>query len=183
MSLDKEEKPEQNRNLIDFGNSQSIYQNHGSSPSSTRSTTNSIQTNPPPNSTHSNNQNLGPPYSVVNMESTSSMSSPTPRRVFEAYDDPKEFSYDHDENKYQRKSAIEWFSRWWRLITRTPARRRNTAGSLHKRYASLIIVGIGIFIMIIMLFSWLGRMATDNDSSFDPVNHPMINIEKSDQTN
>lgn len=137
-----------------------------------------------PNNVHSNNQKLGPPYSVVNMESNATMSNPTPRKVFEAYDDPKGFSFDHDENKYQRKSAIEWFLRWWKMITRNPGPRRHSAGSLQKRYALLVIIGIGLFICIIMLFSWLGKMATDGDPSYDPLHNPMINVgDNSDQMN
>jgi hypothetical protein len=131
------------------------------------------------NNINSNNQKSGPPYSVINIESNLAMTNPSPRKVFEAYDDPKDFSYDHDENKYQRKSAIEWFLRWRKLITSTPARRRNNVGSLHKRYAILIIIGIGVFIFIIMLFSWLGKMATDGDPSYNPVNHPLVNVDKS----
>lgn len=183
MSFDREEKPDQTRNVMESESSQqSSYQNHTSTSlatsrgSGTMTSSNSMSNNV-------NNQKLGPPYSVVNMESTSAMNNPTARRVFEAYDDPKDFSFDHDENKYQRKSAIEWFMRWWKMITRTPARRRNTPGSLHKRYATLAIVGIVLFVLIIMLFSWLGKMATDGDPSYDPMNNPMIRVGNEHQSN
>ncbi|OXU19471.1 hypothetical protein TSAR_003135 [Trichomalopsis sarcophagae] len=181
LSFESEEKPEHSPNDLEPENAQSsVYQNHITSATSRTSSTvtPSVST---PNNTHVNNQKLGPPYSVVNMESNMAMSNPTPRKVFEAYDDPKDFSFDHDENKYQRKSAIEWFLRWWKLITRTPARRRNTAGSLHKRYATLIIAGMALFIMIIMLFSWLGKMATDGDPSYDPINNPLINVNENSE--
>nr|CAD7414371.1 unnamed protein product [Timema poppensis] len=63
------------------------------------------------------------PHSVVHVDETLSAFSRTesfpvsgqlPRRVFEALDDPKDVSFDHDENKYKRRSAMEWFSRWWK---------------------------------------------------------------------
>lgn len=113
------------------------------------------------------NQKLGPPYSVVNIDSSLGLSTQASRRVCEAYDDPKDMSFDHDENKYQRKSAIEWILRWWKLIPAKAPVRRRTAGSLYKRYAVMAIVGVLFFIGIILLFSWLGRMATDGDPSFD----------------
>jgi len=42
------------------------------------------------------------------------LSGQLPRRVFEALDDSKDVLFDHDENKYKRRSAMEWFSRWWK---------------------------------------------------------------------
>ncbi|XP_058808484.1 zinc finger protein-like 1 [Phymastichus coffea] len=184
LSFDREEKPNQMCNVMESDSTQSTsYQNHVSTSLAT-SRASSIMTSPNTISNNAANQKLGPPYSVVNMESPSVMSNnPTARRVFEAYDDPKDFSFDHDENKYQRKSAIEWFLRWWKMITRTPAPRRNPSGSLHKRYATLVIIGIFLFVIIIMLFSWLGRMATDGDPSYDPMNNPMIRVGNEHQSN
>lgn len=123
---------------------------------------------------HPTNQKLGTPYSVVNMD-INAPSTTQARKVFEAYDDPKEFLFDHDENKYQRKSALDLFLRWWTLLIR-PHPRRRSVGSIHKRYALLIFLGIGILIFIIMILSWLGKMATDGDPSYDPINNPMINV-------
>lgn len=54
------------------------------------------------------------PHSVVHVEDSSAFSrtdNQLPRRVFQDLDDPKDVSYDHDENKYKRKSALEWFLR------------------------------------------------------------------------
>ena len=178
MSFEREEKSEQIRNIVEPENAESpLYQNHVASTLATSRTSSTVTSpNSTSNNVHSNNQKLGPPYSVINMESSPLLTNPTSRKVFEAYDDPKDFSFDHDENKYQRKSAIEWFLRWWKLITRTPGHRRNNTGSLYKRYAILLIIGIALFVMIVMLFSWLGRMATDGDPSYNPINNPMINI-------
>ncbi|XP_012272340.1 zinc finger protein-like 1 homolog [Orussus abietinus] len=180
LSEDREQKPVQERKVPV---TEVLYQNHLTSTSSPtvatpRSNSNVNFANSNINSVHVNSQKLGPPYSVVNMEPSLPISSQTPRKVFEAYDDPKEVSFDHDENKYQRKSAIEWFLRWWKLITRPPTRRRNTSGSLYKRYATIAIIGFFIFIGIIIIFSWLGRMATDGDPIYNPLSHPQVNVKR-----
>ncbi|KAL6264144.1 hypothetical protein P5V15_004223 [Pogonomyrmex californicus] len=176
LSDDREQKPEQERSPIVVENS--LFQNHTvaapSSPTVAVSRTSStINSNSIVSNVHTSNQKLGPPYSVVNIDSSLGLSAPASRKVCEAYDDPKDMSFDHDENKYQRKSAIEWFRRWWKLISRAPVRRKTT-GSLYKKYAILTIVGILFFIGIILLFSWLGRMATDGDPSFDVIANPNL---------
>ena len=63
-------------------------------------------------------------------------------------------------------------------MTRAPLRRRPTSGSLYKRYAILGSIGIFVFILIIILFSWLGRMATDGDPSYNLHSNPNINVEQ-----
>lgn len=37
-----------------------------------------------------------------------------PRRVFQALDDSRDTLFDHDENKYKRRSATDLFKRWWK---------------------------------------------------------------------
>jgi len=176
LSNDREQKPEQERSSITMENS--LFQNHTTAISSLPTvavsrTSSTINSNSIVSNVHANNQKLGPPYSVVNIDSSLGLSTPASRKVCEAYDDPKDVSFDHDENKYQRKSAIEWFRRWWKLISRAPVRRK-TAGSLYKRYAALAVIGILFFVGIILLFSWLGRMATDGDPSFDVIANPNL---------
>lgn len=34
-----------------------------------------------------------------------------PKKIFQDYDDMREILYDHDENKYRRRSAFEWILR------------------------------------------------------------------------
>lgn len=161
-----------------------LFQNHTvvtpASPTVAMSRTSSaINSNSTVSNVHMSSQKLGPPYSIVNIESSLGLSNSASRRVCEAYDDPKDISFDHDENKYQRKSAIEWFLRWWKLISRAPVRRK-TAGSLYKRYAVITFIGVLFFVGIILLFSWLGRMATDGDPSFNVLANP--NVKLSDQS-
>lgn len=109
----------------------------------------------------------------MNIDSSLGLSTQS-RRVCEAYDDPKDMSFDHDENKYQRKSAIEWILRWWKLIpTKAPVRRR-IASYLYKRYTVMAIVIAFFLVGLILLCSWLGRMATDGDPSFDVLANPNL---------
>jgi len=157
-----------------------LFQNHTvatpASPTVAMSrTSSSINSHSTVSNVHTSSQKLGPPYSIVNIESSLGLSNSASRKVCEAYDDPKDMSFDHDENKYQRKSAIEWFLRWWKLISRAPVRRK-TAGSLYKRYAVVTFIGVLFFVGIILLFSWLGRMATDGDPSFNVLANPNVKL-------
>ncbi|XP_069682629.1 zinc finger protein-like 1 homolog isoform X1 [Periplaneta americana] len=141
----------------------------------------------PSNSVSNSGTLSGNPHSVVHVEDAMSAFSRTesfpvpgqlPRRVFEAVDDPKDVSFDHDENKYKRRSAMEWFSRWWKSISGPPLRGRKTGGHLYRRYwmaAILLVVGL---LTLIVIFSWLGRIATADDPSFDPLQNPNIRIAK-----
>lgn len=136
------------------------------------------------NSVSSSNMVEGNPHSVVHVEDTMSAFSRTesfpvsgqlPRRVFEALDDSKDVLFDHDENKYKRRSAMEWFSRWWKSIS-GPVPRRKAGGHLYRRYwmaAILLVIGL---LTLIMIFSWLGRISTADDPSFDPLQNPNIRI-------
>lgn len=188
LSDDREQKPIPKDSKLTSTGSVTSYQNHINATTTTASVaTSRTSSNVNSQATGSSNpstggtssQKLGPPYSVVNMESNMGTNNPMARKVFEAYDDPKDITaFDHDENKYQRKSAIEWFMRWWKLITRPPPRRRNNSGSLYKRYAVLGAIGIVLFILTIILFSWLGRMATDGDPSYNILSNPNINVEQ-----
>lgn len=180
LSDDREQKLEQKQERPLIKVESTLFQNHTvATPATptvaTSRTSSTINSNSTVSNVHANSQKLGPPYSIVNIESSLGLSSSASRKVCEAYDDPKDMSFDHDENKYQRKSAIEWFLRWWKLISRAPVRRK-TAGSLYKRYALMIFVGILFFVGIILLFSWLGRMATDGDPSFNVFANPNVKL-------
>ncbi|XP_008549102.1 zinc finger protein-like 1 [Microplitis demolitor] len=164
-----------------------VFQNHVPPPASpsvatarTSSNVNSINTHI--NNVHSMNNNSnhrqqGPPYSVVNMESTNQLD----RKIFATHDDSKNMSIDHDENKYQRRPALDRLLHVWKLLkqTKKDARRRGSKPeSVYTRYAILAVIGIVSFIFIIMIFSWLGNMATDGDPAFDVMSNPNLNLHK-----
>lgn len=126
------------------------------------------------------------PHSVVHVEDSVStfsrtdsfpVSGQSPHRVFEAMDDSKDVLFDHDENKYKRRSAMEWFSRWWKSSSLPSSRGRKT-GHINRRYwmaGILFIVGL---LTLIVIFSWLGRIATQDDPNFDPYQNPNIRVGK-----
>ncbi|XP_046401407.1 zinc finger protein-like 1 [Ischnura elegans] len=97
-----------------------------------------------------------------------------PKRVFEALDVSKEEQFDHDENKYKRRSAIEWFSRWWK--NRQPVRSSRGGGHLYRRYwMAALLFAIGLLTLVV-IFSKLGRIATADDPNLDPLQNPNIHI-------
>ncbi|KAG8231155.1 hypothetical protein J437_LFUL011824 [Ladona fulva] len=132
------------------------------------------------------NSDSSPASSVINvddnigdyLESDSfPVSEPPQKRVFEALDVSKGEQIDHDENKYKRRSAFEWFSRWWKNISRQPSRSHRGGGHLYRRYwMAALLVAIGLLTLVV-IFSKLGRMATANDPNLDPLQNPNIRIE------
>lgn len=179
LSEDREQKPEPEH----VSSPVETYSYHNHTMTTSVSTVATSRTSSNVSSVNSNdyllNQKTGPPYSVVNIESSMSLSNQMSKKVCEAYDDPKDIAFDHDENKYQRKSAIEWFLRWWKLISRSPVRRRTSVGSVHKRYVMLIFAGITAFCIVIVLLSWLGRMSTEGDPSYSVYVNPQVKIQDS----
>ncbi|XP_014474503.1 PREDICTED: zinc finger protein-like 1 [Dinoponera quadriceps] len=174
LSDDREQKPEKECPSVE----NFLYQNHVATTSSSsppQMVSRGTSSNSNVSNVHiANNQKT--PYSVVNIDSSSlgPLSTQASRKVCEAYDDPKDVSFDHDENKYQRKSAIEWILRWWKLIsTKAPVRRR-IASSLYKRYTLMAVVVVLFLVGLILLCSWLGRMTTDGDPSFDVLANPNL---------
>ncbi|XP_047366450.1 zinc finger protein-like 1 [Vespa velutina] len=180
LSEDREQKPEPEH--VSSALETYSYHNHTMTTSAPtvvtpRNNSNVSSINSNINNDHLNNQKVGPPYSVVNIETSMSLTNQMSKKVCEAYDDPKDMTFDHDENKYQRKSAIEWFLRWWKLISRPPVRRRSTTGSIHKRYVMLIFAGITAFCIILVLLSWLGRMSTEGDPSYSVLVNPHVKVQ------
>lgn len=182
LSEDREQKPEPEH--VTSALETYSYHNHimtTSAPTvaTPRTSSNVSSVNSNINNDHLMNQKVGPPYSIVNIETSMSLTNQMSKKVCEAYDDPKDMTFDHDENKYQRKSAIEWFLRWWKLISRQPVRRRSpTSGFMQKRYLFITFAGLAMFCIILILLSSLGRMSTDRDPSYSVLGHPHVKVEE-----
>ncbi|KAJ1529297.1 hypothetical protein ONE63_006094 [Megalurothrips usitatus] len=119
------------------------------------------------------------PHSVVDVEDSVSpysypVSGQAPRRVFEALDESRDTLFDHDENKYKRRSAADLFKRWW----------KHQAGRGGNRYSQRrwMLGGIILFaiIALILFCSWAGRIATENDPNLDPMHNPNIHVQSID---
>lgn len=58
--------------------------------------------------------------------------------------------------------------------------RNRGGGGLFKRYCMAAILVIGTLIVLGIVFSRLGHLATDNDPVFDPINNPNIRVQHMD---
>ncbi|XP_050709844.1 zinc finger protein-like 1 [Eriocheir sinensis] len=81
---------------------------------------------------------------------------------------------DESENKYKRRSAIEWFSRWWRSMNR-PASRHHQGFVLGARRMVILLVVLGCLTLFVVL-SYFSRGASDDDPMLDPFNNPNIRV-------
>ncbi|XP_017305281.1 zinc finger protein-like 1 homolog [Diaphorina citri] len=121
---------------------------------------------------------------------TSGMSVQNTRRVYQSVDIEEvppshhhhhhpvaPVSRDHDENKYKRRSIVEWISRWW--MSTYPSRARSLHPSrqhLYRRYLTLSVLIIIGLITLILVFNQLGHLGTDGDPNFDPLSNPNIHV-------
>lgn len=98
------------------------------------------------------------------------------RKMFNTRDSTVDsIPYDHDENKYQRRGAIDWFTRWfWSRRTRKPGPEDPNA-SLKRTTIILIILILG-FTTLVVLFTRVGRGIADKDPFLDPMANPNIRV-------
>jgi len=75
--------------------------------------------------------------------------------------------------KYKRRSAADWFLRWWRTLMKPAAQRRRSL--LH--LVILIVLIATIFLSIIYIFNYFGRSGRD-DPMLDPFNNPNIRVKE-----
>lgn len=82
---------------------------------------------------------------------------------------------DDDENKYKRRSAIEWFSRWWRTMSRPPSRHHQSfTGGRRRMIIVLVLLACATLLVVL---SYLGHGASDSDPLLDPLSNPNIRVE------
>lgn len=99
-----------------------------------------------------------------------------PKRLYDTRDTDHlgTASYDHDENKYKRRSALEWFGRWFKSSTK-PGHRRDPQRA-RRRYvmiALLLVIGL---LTVILVMSRMGRANADADPFLDPLANPNIRV-------
>lgn len=123
----------------------------------------------------------GGQHSVISVdEGTSARGLLTnPRKLFDTTKEDELFashakSHDHDEDKYKRRPALQWLARWFNS---REGQRRRDPNAVRKRFAIVLMLGIIGFITIIIIFSKLGRQATDDDPFFDPLANPNIKVQ------
>lgn len=97
-----------------------------------------------------------------------------PRKLFDSTKgDTLNMSHDHDEDKYKRRSAFQWFQKWFKSRT-GPARKDPNATM--KRFLVVLVLGILGFLTLIIIFTRLGRSAADSDPFLDPMANPNIRV-------
>lgn len=82
---------------------------------------------------------------------------------------------DDEENKYKRRSAIEWFSRWWRTMSRPSSRHHQRLLGGSRRMVMILVLLAGATLLVIL--SYFSHGASDDDPLLDPFNNPNIRIE------
>lgn len=102
----------------------------------------------------------------------------TPRKM---YDSTEHGLYhrtvvDHDEDKYKRRSAFEWFSRWFNSRT-TPRSHRRDPQVFYKRWVVILILSLIAFCTVIIFFLRMGRAGVDSDPLLDPHLNPNIRVQ------
>ncbi|CAL1547464.1 unnamed protein product [Lymnaea stagnalis] len=102
-----------------------------------------------------------------------------PRKLFDTTKEDEVFggikrSHDHDEDKYKRRPALQWLARWFNSVD---GNKRKDPNAVRKRFAVILLLGIIGFITIVIIFSKLGRQATEDDPFFDPLANPNIKVE------
>ncbi|XP_032237103.2 zinc finger protein-like 1 homolog [Nematostella vectensis] len=87
-------------------------------------------------------------------------------------------SVDHDENKYQRRGAIDWFSRWFGNRVNTKKQTYDDPNASLKRTMMIFFLVILAFVTVTVIFTRVGRNAAANDPFLDPRSNPHIRVEK-----
>ncbi|VEN60128.1 unnamed protein product [Callosobruchus maculatus] len=142
-----------------------------------------------PSTVVTNNHSVSPPratpspsHSVINVTEdqgafhrTDSSFQNSTRRVFQDVRDAKSVRFDHDEDKYKRKSVLELLSNWWRITYRPSVRSRGTR-STFRRFCMIGFFIIIAFILFMFVMSRLGRHFIQNDPSLDIVNNEFVNV-------
>ncbi|XP_031568074.1 zinc finger protein-like 1 homolog [Actinia tenebrosa] len=103
------------------------------------------------------------------------------RKTFDKHhEDLQQPSYDHDENKYQRRGAIDWFTRWFRTRVNKPTSSPidDPSASL-KRTMMIFFLVILAFVTIVVIMTRVGRSAADRDPFLDPMANPHIKVQGS----
>lgn len=100
-----------------------------------------------------------------------------PRKLFDSTKEDTNsmfnMSHDHDEDKYKRRPALEWLGKW---LKSREGKHRKDPDLMLKRFLFVLIIGLIGFVTVVVIFSKLGRNATDNDPFLDPMANPNIRV-------
>lgn len=89
---------------------------------------------------------------------------------------PSNHFTDHDTDKYKRRPAMLWLSRWFNNNFSAAQRLKQKPSSRIKRYLVVSFLAVAGFITLVLVFSELGRWSTENDPLLDPLSNPNIRM-------
>ncbi|XP_060085802.1 zinc finger protein-like 1 [Ylistrum balloti] len=123
-------------------------------------------------------------HSVINVDTGTSVRGQEkaygvadPRKLFDSTKEDTSnmfnMSHDHDEDKYKRRPALEWLGKW---LKSREGKHKKDPDLVLKRFLFVLIIGLIGFITVVVIFSKLGRNATDNDPFLDPRANPNIRV-------
>ncbi|XP_029633318.1 zinc finger protein-like 1 [Octopus sinensis] len=105
----------------------------------------------------------------------------SPRKLFDSTkDDVFNMSHDHDEDKYRRRPALSWLAR---LFKTNDSYRSKDPNATMKKFLVVLVIGLIGFITVVMVFSHLGHMATQDDPAFNPLANPNIHVKDQQMPN
>ncbi|GFQ94021.1 zinc finger protein-like 1 [Trichonephila clavata] len=85
---------------------------------------------------------------------------------------------DHDEDKYKRRSALEWFGRWFKSRTAHGRNRRKDPNVFYKKWMIIMVLFFIALCTLCILFLKMGRASADSDPLLDPRFNPNIRVEE-----
>lgn len=83
---------------------------------------------------------------------------------------------DPDADKYKRRPALQWLSRWFSSRISTGNRRRDPNAATKKIVIICLLSIIG-FVTLVVIFMRLGRWSADDDPFLDPFANPNIRVQ------
>jgi hypothetical protein len=86
-------------------------------------------------------------------------------------------SHDHDRDKYKRRPALQWFSRWFSSHTSGSKQLRDPNAGIKRFFIILLLCLIG-FVTVVIIFTRLGRSVADDDPFLDPMANPNIRVQQ-----
>jgi hypothetical protein len=81
-----------------------------------------------------------------------------------------------DADKYKRRRAVQWFTRWFGLRKQNRAVKEDSNSPL-KRTAIIVFLVILVVITLIVMMTRVGRISANSDPLLDPMANPHIRIE------
>ncbi|NP_001171776.1 zinc finger protein-like 1 [Saccoglossus kowalevskii] len=117
--------------------------------------------------------------SMMSSSHNTSMLTPTvssPRKIYDATKEDKvlDMSHDHDADKYKRRTAIDWLSRWFKSTTKK--RPKRDANSSFRKFAIVLVFGLIGFFTLVIIMTRAGRSAANDDPFLDPMANPNIRV-------